>query len=71
MPLVIARLIRARVNGGLQLNFGGIGVELRMEERRIEQGIHVNPSGPPCCGGGRSGLLSINYSLPNLIFNYP
>ena len=25
--------------GGLQLNFGGIGVELRMKERRIEECI--------------------------------
>ena len=31
-----------RVKGGLQLNFGGIGVELRMQERRIKEGIHVN-----------------------------
>ena len=31
-----------RVKGGLQLNFGGIGVELRMKERRIKEGIHVN-----------------------------
>ena len=30
------------LRGGLQLNFGGIGVELRMTERRIEEGIHVN-----------------------------
>ena len=28
--------------GGLQLNFGGVGVELRMQERRMEEGIHVN-----------------------------
>ena len=27
---------------GLQLNFGGFGVELRMKERRIEESIHVN-----------------------------
>ena len=26
--------------GELQLNFGGIGVKLRMKERRIEEGIH-------------------------------
>ena len=26
----------------LQLNFGEIGVELRMKERRIEEGIHQN-----------------------------
>ena len=31
-----------RVKGGLHLNFGGIGVELRMKERRIKEGIHVN-----------------------------
>ena len=30
------------IKGGLQLNFGGIGVELRMKERGIEVGIHVN-----------------------------
>ena len=30
------------LKGGLQLNFGGIGVKLRMKERRIEEGIHVN-----------------------------
>lgn len=30
------------VKGRLQLNFGRIGVELRMKERRIEEGIHVN-----------------------------
>ena len=28
--------------GELQLNFGEIGVELRMKERRIEEGIHEN-----------------------------
>ena len=27
---------------GLQLNFGGFVVELRMKERRIEESIHVN-----------------------------
>ena len=27
---------------GSQLNFGGIGVELRMKERTIEEVIHVN-----------------------------
>ena len=27
---------------GLQLNFGGFGVEVRMKERRIEESIHVN-----------------------------
>ena len=27
---------------GLQLNFGGIGAELKMKERRIEDSIHVN-----------------------------
>ena len=71
MSLVITRLITARVKGGLQLNFRGTGVELRMEERRKEEGIHVNQSGPPCRGGGLSGLLSVNYSLPISIFNYP
>ena len=30
------------LKGGLQLNFGGIGVELRMKERRLEEGIYVN-----------------------------
>ena len=30
------------LKGGLQLNFGGIGVELRMKDRRLEEGIHVN-----------------------------
>ena len=35
-------LIVCCLKGGLQLNFGGIGVELRMKERRIEEGIHVN-----------------------------
>ena len=30
------------IKGGLQLNFGEIGVELRMKERRIEEGIHEN-----------------------------
>ena len=28
--------------GRLQLNFEGVGVELRMKERRIEKGMHVN-----------------------------
>ena len=28
------------LKGELQLNFGGIGVKLRMKERRIEEGIH-------------------------------
>ena len=54
------------------MNFGGIGVELRMKERRIEEGIHVSPligSGPPCCGGRLFGLLTINYALQILIFN--
>ena len=27
---------------GLQLNFGGFGVEVRMKERRIEESIHAN-----------------------------
>ena len=31
-----------RVKGGLQSNFGGIGVELRMQERRIKEGIYVD-----------------------------
>ena len=30
------------IKGGLQLNSGEIGVELRMKERRIEEGIHQN-----------------------------
>ena len=30
------------LKGGLQLNFEGIGVELRMKERRLEEGIYVN-----------------------------
>ena len=30
------------IKGELQLNFGEIGVELRMKERRIEEGIHEN-----------------------------
>ena len=30
------------VKGGLQLSFLGIRVELRMKERRIEEGILVN-----------------------------
>ena len=30
------------IKRGLQLNFEGIGVELRMKERRIEESIHVN-----------------------------
>ena len=30
------------VKGRLQLNFGGIGVELRMKERKVKEGIHVN-----------------------------
>ena len=30
------------VKGRLQLNFGGIGVELRMKERKVKEGIQVN-----------------------------
>ena len=30
------------LKGGLQLNFGGIGVKLRMKGRGIEEGIHIN-----------------------------
>ena len=30
------------IKGELQLNFGEIGVELRMKERRIEEGIQEN-----------------------------
>jgi len=33
---------RGVLKGGLQLNFGGIGVELSIKERRIKEGIHVN-----------------------------
>ena len=34
------------LRGGLQLNFGGIGVELRMKERRIEGGYTRKPVSP-------------------------
>ena len=37
------------------MNLRGTGVELRMYERRIEEGIHVNQSRPP--GGGGGGAL--------------
>lgn len=30
------------LKGGLQLNFGGFWVELRMKEKRIEESIRVN-----------------------------
>ena len=30
------------INLRLQLNSGGTGVEMRMKERRIGEGIHVN-----------------------------
>ena len=59
--------------GGLQLNLWRMGVELRMKEIRIDEGIHVinqllSPlfgSGPPCCGGGLSGfcLLIIHFKF--------
>ena len=33
---------QAHFKGGLQLNFRGIRVELRMKERRIGEGVHVS-----------------------------
>ena len=36
------RGLYAYLKEGLQLNFGGFGVEVRMKERRIEESIHVN-----------------------------
>ena len=46
------------------MNFGRIGVELRMQERRIRGYTRkpVSPligSGPPCCGGELSGLCLV------------
>ena len=38
----VRRLKTPLLKGGLQLSFGGIGVKLRMKERRIEEDIHVN-----------------------------
>ena len=64
---------QAHFKGGLQLNFGGIVVELRMKLKKDKRRYTRKPvslligSGPPCC----SGELSINYSLQVLIFNYP
>ena len=42
---------------GSQLNFGGIGVELRMKERTIEEGIHVNHAVSPLIGLDFQGIL--------------
>ena len=54
----------------------GLNWEWEKEEWQNQRVRHVNyvvspliGSGPPCCGGGLSGLLSINYSLQILIFN--
>ena len=59
--------------GGLQLNLWRMGVELRMKEIRIDEGIHVinqllSPlfgSGPPYCVSGLSGfcLLIIHFKF--------
>ena len=42
---------------GSQLNFGEIGVELRMKERTIEEGIHVNHTVSPLIGLDFQGKL--------------
>ena len=57
------------------MNFGAIGVELRMKERRIEEGIQVNPLVRYLVQGHLFvvadcllSLLSINYSFQNFNF---
>ena len=69
------------IKGGLQLNSGEIGVELRMKERRIEEGIHQNQFArsplserleQATCMWWRTAVwsLSINHIPLNPIFSY-